>query len=446
MANEEQVDILRRGVEIWNSWRNSNLGVRPDLTGIDWTVEAPASRDLSRANLTDCDLSDARLDHALLDSADLSRAILTNTKFQSATLKNAKLVNAAANNANFSGANLRFTQLTHFIAVRSIFRSASLFGTSAQGSELIDCDCRNVVLSEAHLANSDLANTDFREADLMYSDLHFASLRNSRFANANLAFTNLIKISAQNAIFESANFDAANLTDAMLVGGNLRNARISRVTMVGTDLRGADLSGAWVYGISAWDLHTDESTKQSALIITPRSQSRITVDGLEVAQFIYLLLNNRKVRHVIDTISTKVVLILGRFTPERKAILNGIRDELHNGDYVPVLFDFEKPLNRDLTETVATLAHIARFVIADITDARSIPQELERIIPALPSVPIQPLLVASQQEYGMFEHLRRFPWVLEPFLYEDGDALLNALRDRVIGPAEEMARKQTAKS
>lgn len=30
----------------------------------------------------------------------------------------------------------------------------------------------------------------------------------------------------------------------------------------------------------------------------------------EVAQFVYLLLNNERVRHVVDTITAKVVLIL----------------------------------------------------------------------------------------------------------------------------------------
>ena len=102
-------------------------------------------------------------------------------------------------------------------------------------------------------------------------------------------------------------------------------------------------------------------------------------------------------------------------------ILDAIQDELRKRDYLPVLFDFDKPTTRDITETVSILAHIARFVIADITDARSIPQELMQIVPALPSVPIQPLLLASQNEYGMFEHFKRFPWVLETFLYDSLD-------------------------
>ena len=56
-------------------------------------------------------------------------------------------------------------------------------------------------------------------------------------------------------------------------------------------------------------------------------------------------------------------------------ILNAIRKELRQRDYLPVLFDFEKPASRDFTETVSTLAHLARFIIVDITEARSVPQD-----------------------------------------------------------------------
>jgi len=171
----------------------------------------------------------------------------------------------------------------------------------------------------------------------------------------------------------------------------------------------------------------------------------ITVDNIEIAQFIYLLLKYDKIRHVIDTITSKVVLILGRFTDERKAVLEAIRDELRKRDYLPVLFDFEKPSSRDITETVSTLAHMARFVIADITDAKSIPQELMAIVPSLPSVPVQPLLLASQREYGMFEHFRSYPWVLEPVLYDDQQKLLAELSGKVIAPAEARARAPRAK-
>ena len=184
---------------------------------------------------------------------------------------------------------------------------------------------------------------------------------------------------------------------------------------------------------------------QSHLRITPEDEPAIHVDNLEVAQFIYLLLNNERIRQVIDTITSKVVLILGRFSPGRKAILDALRDELRNHNYTPVLFDFEKSENRDLTETISTLAHMARFVIADITDAKSIPQELERIVPDLPSVAVQPLLLTSQHEYSMFEHFRRYPWVLEPFLYKDEQELLADIPEKVIAPAEKKVQEQLRK-
>ena len=63
------------------------------------------------------------------------------------------------------------------------------------------------------------------------------------------------------------------------------------------------------------------------------------VDNIKVAQFIYLLLNNEEVRHVIDTITSKAVLILGRFSPERKIILDRLREELRKRHYVPIMFD-----------------------------------------------------------------------------------------------------------
>jgi hypothetical protein len=61
-----------------------------------------------------------------------------------------------------------------------------------------------------------------------------------------------------------------------------------------------------------------------------------------------LLLNNKEVRDVIDTIAKKAVLILGRFTPERKAVLDALRETLRIDGYLPILFDLDKPASRDI--------------------------------------------------------------------------------------------------
>jgi hypothetical protein len=86
---------------------------------------------------------------------------------------------------------------------------------------------------------------------------------------------------------------------------------------------------------------------------------------------------------------------------------------------------------------------MARFVIADLTDAKSVLQELQAIVPSNPSVPVQPLILDSQTDPGMFDFFRMYPWVLERYLYKDQDGLLATITEKVIGPAEAKAREQT---
>ena len=154
------------------------------------------------------------------------------------------------------------------------------------------------------------------------------------------------------------------------------------------------------------------------------------------------MLHSEKIRGVIDTITSKVVLILGRFTPERKAVLDAIREELRKRNYLPILFDFEKPASKDLTETVSTLAHMARFVIADLTEAKSIPQELMAIVPNLPSVPVQPILLSSEREYGMYEHFKKYPWVLGIYKYGNLEDLHKNIAEKFIKLAEQKVKEQ----
>src|SRR5262249_34023612 len=212
-------------------------------------------------------------------------------------------------------------------------------------------------------------------------------------------------------------------------GAYLRNA-----ALVDADLTDADLTNCRIYGVSAWGLKL-EGAKQENLVITRSNEPKITVDNIEVAQFIYLLLHNEKIRYVIDTIGRKAVLILGRFTADRKAVLDALRQELRKRDYLPILFDFEVPTTRDITETVSLLARMARFIIADLTDPSSIPKELEAIVPSL-AVPVQPLLEGASRPYAMFKDYWKYDWVLPPYRYEGLEPLLAALAEKVIAPAE----------
>jgi uncharacterized protein YjbI with pentapeptide repeats len=293
-------------------------------------------------------------------------------------------------------------------------------------AELSEATFRNARLNKVVFRGAYLVGADFSNANLSGADLHRANLQYAILSGANL----------QGADLSRADLERADLTSADLVG-----AKLSGAILVNTNLSAAKLSGCNVHGISAWNVKL-QNTIQNNLVITDQFETKITVDNLAMAQFIYVLLNNRNIRSMIETVSSKLVLILGRFTEERKAVLDAVRSHLRSRGYLPVLFDFDKPASRDLTETISALAHLARFVIADITDAKSIPQELMAIVPQLPSVPVQPLLLASQREYAMFEHFRRYSWVLPDFLYDDAEHLLSAIDEHVIQVAETKAREQ----
>jgi hypothetical protein len=121
--------------------------------------------------------------------------------------------------------------------------------------------------------------------------------------------------------------------------------------------------------------------------------------------------------------------------PEYPGANDALREELRKRDYLPILFDFNVPATRDITETVSLLARMARFIIADLTDPSSIPKELEAIVPDL-AVPIQPLLEGSSRPYAMFKDYWKYEWVLPVYRYEGLEPLLATLAEKVIAPAE----------
>jgi hypothetical protein len=177
-------------------------------------------------------------------------------------------------------------------------------------------------------------------------------------------------------------------------------------------------------------------------VITLPDQPAITVDNLKVAQFVYLWLNNEEIREVVDTVAKKAVLVLGRFPPKRKAVADTLRDGLRQQGYSPILFDFEKLTSRGSTETtIRILAHLARFIIVDLTDLSDTPEELQAIIRAL-AVPVQPLLLAEKKEHAMsVDLIKTSHWALSVYLYKDQASLQASLKENIIEPVEQTESK-----
>jgi hypothetical protein len=79
---------------------------------------------------------------------------------------------------------------------------------------------------------------------------------------------------------------------------------------------------------------------------------------------------------------------------------------------------------------------MAKFIVADLSDAKSILQELRGLVPNLPNVPVQPIIVSSQCEPGMFDFYKHFPWFLPVSRYVDARDIIDGSESKVIAPVE----------
>lgn len=310
---------------------------------------------------------------------------------------------------DLSNYNLGYSNLQGVVFDTIKLDNTDLMGCELQDSRLLNCSGKTTLLSRSDFSNSEINKTTFLAPVAAGTKFHESNIIHSDIFHAN---------------FISAEFNNANIFDT----------RLNYSTFAKTDLTNCRLNQCHIYGINSWDVIGEPI--QENLIVSERGPG-LTLDNIKVAQFLYLMIENSELRNIIDTITSKVVLILGRYYDERKEVLDAIKIELRNKDFVPVLFDFENAENRDLTETIKLLGAMSKFIIADITDAKSIPQELSHIVPFHPSIPILPIIQKDQREYAMMEHFYQYPWVVELYEYETKESMIQVIDERIIRIAEE---------
>ncbi len=89
MANQEHLDILNHGVDVWNKWRKENPNIVPNLIKADIRGYNLSFIDFSYAMLSESDLSFTNLFHAKLSDALLLKALFIKTNFTDSKLSNA---------------------------------------------------------------------------------------------------------------------------------------------------------------------------------------------------------------------------------------------------------------------------------------------------------------------------------------------------------------------
>jgi hypothetical protein len=138
MANPEHLQILKRGVDVWNGWRVEHTDVRLDLSRADLSNADLSNANLSRADLGRADLSRANLSRANLDGADLSLANLNNADLIGAGLIGAHLLGAYLLDANLSHANLIGADLTSANLSGADFTDVTLAFTTFADNDLTE--------------------------------------------------------------------------------------------------------------------------------------------------------------------------------------------------------------------------------------------------------------------------------------------------------------------
>jgi uncharacterized protein YjbI with pentapeptide repeats len=298
-----------------------------------------------------------------------------------------------------------------------------------------------------------LVDIELSCVDLTGIDLRRWNLRGARFLNeSRLAHARLSNCNLTGATWKDVDLHGASLRKATLKNARFERCNLRHANLTSAEVEGARFLDCFAYGAGLWE--TEGKPAEVRLLLSSKKANHVnggSLDGgdfliahdLDSAAFLYLLSDNQRISAAFDQLNRSVVLILGAFAHEGLERLKMMKNKLR-GKYAPIVFDFLRQERRSLTETVGALAHMSCFVIADLTNASSVPQELSHIIPFLPSVPVVPLLPPGGKPYAMFEHWLRYPWVLEFVDYgDDFGKFVNSRFEEVINTALEIRRKTT---
>jgi uncharacterized protein YjbI with pentapeptide repeats len=158
MANKKHLEILGRGVNAWNKWREYQSQIQPFLHTGNYGGEADFiyPPDLSQANLANAKLKGIDFKNVNLIYSDLSRA----------DLAEADLYKAGISNTNFRGSNLYKASLIQADSIESDFTQANLTESILIRADFSRARLDKAILKEAVLGKADLTDASLKEANL----------------------------------------------------------------------------------------------------------------------------------------------------------------------------------------------------------------------------------------------------------------------------------------
>lgn len=182
MANEEQLSILKQGVQAWNEWRQMHPTDEIDLRHADLD-----DINLNEANLNEVNLTEASLRRASFIGAYLMKANLNLADFGKASLFSAHLYGADLRHADLHAADLRFADLrradmTHaflgYTALGGIDLSMTLGLEHIQHDLPSSVDTSTIQKSKGQVPEAFLRGCGFSDTDIEYAKLANPGLSN----------------------------------------------------------------------------------------------------------------------------------------------------------------------------------------------------------------------------------------------------------------------------
>ena len=320
MANQQQVVILKQGVETWNQWRRENSNTKVDLSGADLSGMSLGGVDFRDARLTRVDFRGANLQEARLSLANLSRATFIE--------------------ASLNRASLKETRLSHAI--------------------IMNADLRDTDLSSAYLHKTVLASTDLTGAYLYKAHFGEAYLNKSRFTRAAFSDTTFAASDLSLALdLENANhhgpstlgLDTIHRSRGKIPERFLRGCGLSDADIEYAKLSDPGFSNAEINKIlyKVYELRANQAIQISPLFISYSHADGPFVDKLESH------LNNKGIRFwrdVHDMKSGRMETQIDRAIRQNPTVLLILSEHSLKSDWVEHEVRTARELEKDLAHDV----------------------------------------------------------------------------------------------